>query len=240
MTTDGEKLLERMNFVGERLSALDPKPKNLPHQELVQRVADFMLSLGRLQVTYAFANEVGEELEDRNDVRFDPIAFFAAAPECLDDISMFVEFELQTSEMELLARKDKSIFAYNTLVFGAALRLARKELLSTDLMSFLIDHLINPSPPKVPKKRSKPKRTNDNLAFKLAAVAFAKSHGLDATRNDATVGVFSACDVVSEAAVKLYKATGDHQFISGYTYASLKKLWGQDTRFRCREKKVET
>lgn len=225
VTDKRDKLLARMNHVRERFSVLGPKPQNLPYDDIVARVADFILSQDKMRIAYAFGNEVGEDLEDKNDARFDPIALYQAYPDRIDTIVMYVETEMQSSENDLLKRKDSSLFAYNTLVFGSALRLARSEAVSPELLDFLLEHLIEPKPPSESKRRGRPKATNDELMFKRQAIKFAVAHGLPATRNDVTIKKHSACDAVADAGRKLYKTHRDDKFISGYTFEALKKIW---------------
>ena len=184
-----------------------------------------MLSQEKLRTDYAFSNEVGEDLEDDDDARFDPIALYAAHPESFDAIAMFVDAEMSEHEEELLSCKDASLFAYNTLVFGAALRLARSEKISPILMGFLVEHLIKPNPPQKLKGRGRPKDTTDDLTFKRQAIEFAVAHGLTPTRNDASTDMTSACDAVADAGRKLYQQHGNPKFISGYTFEALKKVW---------------
>jgi len=224
VTPNGKNLMERMKLVSERFSILEEKPQNLPYLEIVERTADFMLAQDKLRVAIAFGNEVGEDLENKHDARFDPIALLEAFPDSLDNIVMFVEAEMQASEQELLKRKDKSIFAYNTLVFGATLRFARSEPMSSELMGFLVSHMNQPSPPVLSKGRGRSRSINDDLYFKTNAIKFAVKHGLKATRNDKNMKEMSACDAVASAGRKLYQATGDKRFISGYTYDALKKV----------------
>lgn len=225
VTDKRDNVLERMKLLGERLTLLGPKPQSLPYAEIVARVADFILSQDKLRIGYAFSNEVGEDLEDDDDARFDPIALYDAYPESFDAIAMYVDAEMKDSEHALFERKDTSLFAYNTLVFGAALRLARSETVSTPLMAFLVDHLIKPSPPHKPKGRGRPKDSNDDLIFKRQAIEFAVAHGLTPTRNDASTDQTSACDAVADAGRKLYQSHHDAKFLAGYTFEALKKVW---------------
>jgi hypothetical protein len=222
-----DKLLARMNHVRERFSVLGTKPQNLPYDDIVERVADFILSQDKQRIAHAFGNEVGEDLEDKNNARFDPIALYQADPDRTDEIVMYVEAEMQSSEEDLLKRKDSSLFAYNTLVFGSALRLANSEAVSPELLDFLIEHLIEPKPPSESKRRARPKNTNDELRFKRQALQFAVAHGLTPTRNDVTIKKHSACDAVAAAGRKLYRIHGDQKFISGYTFEALKKVWSK-------------
>uniref|UniRef100_UPI00356761A8 hypothetical protein n=1 Tax=Roseovarius sp. TaxID=1486281 RepID=UPI00356761A8 len=166
MAPEQKPLLERMRLSGERYSPFGPKPQNLPFDDIVSRVADFMKRQEKLHIALIFGNEVGEELEDKNDERFDPIALFDTYSDQLDHIIMYVEHDLEFNEQELLSRKDSSLYAYNTLLFGAAIRLASRKAISRELRAFLVDHLIAPQTPKQPKKRGRPKTTNDDKYFR--------------------------------------------------------------------------
>ena len=224
VTDERENLLDRMKLLGERL-IIGRKPQNLPYAEIVARIADFMLSQERLRVAYAYGNEVGEDLEDEDDGRFDPIALYEAHPDSFDAIAMYVAAEMQEAMPELLERKATSLFAYNTLVFGAALRLARSESVPPHLMEFLVEHLVKPNPPQKLKGRGRPKDTTDDLTFKRQAIEFAVAQGLTPTRNDASTDMTSACDAVADAGRKLYQEHGNPKFITGYTFDALKKVW---------------
>lgn len=225
VTDERDNVFDRMKRLGERLTILGPKPRNLPYEEIVARVADFILSQDKLRIAYAYGSEVGENLEDEDDARFDPITLYAAHPDSFDAIAMYVDAEMQEAMPELLERKESSLFAYNTLVFGAALRLAKSETISPALMGFLVEHLIKPNPPHKPKGRGRPKDTNDDLTFKRQAIEFAVAHGLTPTRNDASTDQTSACDAVADAGRKLYQEHGNPKFIAGYTFDALKKVW---------------
>lgn len=74
VTANQDNPLDRIKLHGERFTIICPKPQDLPYEEIVTRIADFMLSQEKLQAAYAYGNEVSEDLEDENDRRFDPIA----------------------------------------------------------------------------------------------------------------------------------------------------------------------
>lgn len=199
-------LMKKMHYISERYTMSHPKPQNVPFDEIVTLVADFMKSAEEQRIAFSFGNEVGEHLEDKNDARFDPIALYDACPDQLDNIIMFVDHDMEFNEQELLSRQDKSLYAYNTLVFGAAIRLERKEALSKGLRAFLVDHLIASNPPKEAGtgKRERPKNKNDKKLFRYFAIKFAELHGMKPTRNDETKSRQSACDAVKKAADMLY------------------------------------
>jgi hypothetical protein len=168
---------------------------------------------------------VGAGLEDVTDRRFDHIALYADNRDELHEIQRLVEFELSTNEAELLERKTDSVFAYNTLVFGAAIKLARGEALSQGLSEFIIDHLIAPKPPIPPKGRGRPKKTKDSDRIRVSAIAFAVAHSLTPTRNEATVEKLSACDAVARAAQIMHQSHGIKDYATGWSYENLRKLW---------------
>ncbi len=71
VTDQRDNLLDRLKHLGERLTLLDPRALNLPYEEIVERVANFILSQDKLRIDYAFSDKVGEHLKDEDDARFD-------------------------------------------------------------------------------------------------------------------------------------------------------------------------
>ncbi len=225
MEQRSHQLAQRLRDRQERYSPIGPKPQGLPFKETVVRLVEYLHEARKIQLAVAFGNEVGAGLEDASDRRFDPIALYADNPDVLDDIQRLVEFELSTNEADLLDRRTDSVFAYNTLVFGAAIKLARGEALSQGLSEFIIDHLIAPKPPIPPKGRGRPKKTKDSDRIRVSAIAFAAAHGLTPTRNEATVEKRSACDAVAGAAQILHQSHGLQDYATGWSYENLRKLW---------------
>lgn len=234
---DENQLLNKLKLAGH-YSLLGPKPQDLTFQQIVAEVSVFLREQENYRISLSFGNEVGEDLEDENDGRFDPIALYAEFPENLDAIQMYVDSDIRNFEAELLARSDTSLYAYNTLVFGAAIRLAHSENPSPQLREFLVNHLIDPKPPKLTKKQGRPKKTNDDDLLKYHAIKFAVAHGLkptrndehdkkrvSTTRNDEHDKKISACDAVFKAACHLYQKENLVKFSAGYGYETLKKLW---------------
>lgn len=221
---DGGPLLNRLKLAG-KYSIVGEKPEDLPFEDIVAEVSVFLRAQENFRIAYSFGNEVGEDFDDDNDARFDPIALYAEFPQQLDTIHMYVDYDIRNSEAELLARCDTSLYAYNTLVFGAAIRLANSKNLSPQLREFLVNHLIDPKPPKVTKQQGRPKKTKDEDLFKYHAITFAAKHGLHPTRNDVTDNRISACDAVFEAALHLYNEEHLTKYSTGYGYETLKKLW---------------
>lgn len=220
-----QPLMQRMKDVQERFTSAGAKQQGLPFSEIVNRLAEFMFQQHRGRIATAFGNEVGAELEDATDWRFDPIALYAKYPDELSQIQLMVEHELLDNEEELLGRKDESIFAYNTLVFGIAIKLARGEELSEGLRSFAVDHMIAPNPPKRKQGRGRPKKSSAENWEKVLAIQFAVAHGLTRTRNDATAEKVTACDAVENAAKLMKTRYGLDGYETGYGYDNLRDLW---------------
>ena len=225
MESKGKLLIQRIKDRQQRYSYVGPKPPGLPFNEIVDRLVEFMLEQHRNRINIAFGNEVGVELEDSTDWRFDPIASFDKYPEELPNIQFLVEYELLNNEQELLERKEESIFAYNTLVFGVAIKLARGEELSGDLRSFVVDHLLAPNPPRPKRGPGRSPKSFDENWEKVSAIKFAVAHGLTPTRNDATIDKVSACDAVESAAKQIMKQHTIGDFGTGYGYETLRRLW---------------
>ncbi len=184
-----------------------------------------MLDQEGCRIDLAFGNEVGEDLEDPNDARFDPFEWYSKKPEELETIQMYVEWDLNENEDELLGRKDTSLYAYNTLMFGAAVRIRQGSNLSPALNKFFIEQQKNPQPPTQKKARGRPRKTNDDWFLKRQAIEFAVKHGLKAYRNDVTTERISALDAVEQAATLIYREEHIEEFSSGYGYENLKKIW---------------
>ena len=201
-------------------------PQSVTYQDIVAEIADFLLKKRGSQIIRSYGNEAFDDSDGMSLSRFDPIALYQADPDRYDEIVTMVEAELDVREEELLRRRGDSISAYNTLVFGAARRMAQDLPLSPALRSFISEHLISPQPP-VPekKKRGQPKHLVDDLWVKRVAIMRAIAMGLKATRADNGSAKTSACDAVSDAARRLYQEHGDTQFVTGYSYDALKKVW---------------
>lgn len=229
MSNENE-LLEKLKNVQERFSLVGPKPQDLTTEELVERIAAFLISQYRMLPLIAYGNQVGEEFEDESDQRYDPIEHLASCPDDLDQIAMYVKHDMEQNEAELLSRKDSSLYAYNTLAFGAAIKLARSETLSEDLLSFLIGHLIQPSQPKEQRGAGRPASNNQQRDIKISGIRFACLHGVTATRNDASEAKVSACDLVERAARLIFKRDKNSYFSAGFGYENLKRLWHIEKR----------
>ena len=214
-----EKLKEHYKNIG-----LDTA--TLTYQDIVNRVADFLLMKKRAEIYSSYGNEAFDDPEAMGLSRFDPIAVVAAQPDSFNVIAEMVEAELAVSELRLLDDREHSIFAYNTLVFGASQRIAKDLPMSEELRHFIAAHLVSPNAPKPKKKtRGQPKHKTDEFHVKRTAIMHAVALGLQPTRNDQASAQISACDAVAEAAKRLYQADGDPRFITGYTFEALKKVW---------------
>lgn len=172
MNTNESDLLNRLQKALEQPSLYGKKPQDLSFDEIVDLLVEFMLDQENQKIELRFGNQVGEELEDENDARFDPIALLAEDPDNIDKLPMYVYWDIKEHETELLDRGKTSLYAYNTLVFGAAIMIARSEPMSDRLRRFLINHLVSPFPPKLTKKRGRPKSTNEEIDMKYDAIEF--------------------------------------------------------------------
>lgn len=225
MAEDPSAILSHLRLHQERSLPSGDKQQGLSFEEIVSRTADFLLEQRSYFVTMAFSNEVGADLEDVDDLRFDPVALYARDKDRLPLIQAHVENDVELNEANLFERKGESIYAYNTLVFGAAIKLARDEPLSHEWREFLVEHLIDPRPPTQRRRRGRPKMSTEEKLLRVYAVKFAAAHGLSPTRNEETAEEVSACDAVAKAAQRLHAAHGIEDFALGYSYESLRKLW---------------
>ena len=203
------------------------KPQGLSLEEIQLRVQEFMIGNEKLKMGFSFADGIGIGNTSETDAQFDPVKEYKDDPDRLDDITMYVEHDMEYRQNELLKEAVSFECSYNTLLFGAALKLANKEDMSDELREFVFNHLI--SPPEKPKKRGgRPKITTGDEQLRYYAIEFACKHGLTATRNDVS-DPHSACDVVAAAALALYRF-GMKEYATGYGYDNLKKIWNKNSR----------
>jgi hypothetical protein len=215
-------LKQRMLEIRDRYSILGDKPQDLSFPEIQARVQDFLINQEDLKNSYAFGEGIAVGNASEKDAQFDPVKEFEADPNKLDELIMYVEFDMEIREHELLKEAGSFESSYNTLLFGAAMKLARKEDISDDLREFLVNHLISPLK-KWKKREGRPKITKLDEKFRYFAIEFARKHGLSSARNHLSPRR-SACDVVSAAALALRKS-GRAEFTKGYGYENLKKIW---------------
>jgi len=218
-----QRLLENQ----ERHSLLGDKPQGLSLEEIQLRVQKFMIRIEKLKMPFSFGEGIGVGNTSETDAQFDPVKEYKDDPDRLDDITMYVEHDMEYRQNELLKEAGSFECSYNTLLFGAALKLENKEDMSDELRKFVYRHLV--SPPEKPKKRGgRPKITTLDEKLRCQAIEFACKHGLTATRNDVS-DPHSACDVVAAAALALCQS-GKKQYKKGYGYDNLKKIWNEYSR----------
>lgn len=225
MNQPSDKLRSKLTEHQQRFGIAGPKPQGLPYREIVDRVAGFLLSQDGYRVAHSFGAGVLANDVDEGDRAFDPIWLYQSYPDQADTIAMYVEAELQDATKALLQESSSNLAAYNTLLFGIALRLARAEPLSEEFVEFLVNHLLQPQLPSSTKVRGRPKKFNDDDLLKKHAIKFATQHGLKITRNNQVSAKITAFDAVSDAALKLYQERKDARFATGYSYENLKKIW---------------
>jgi len=216
-------LKQRLLEIRNRYSILGDKPQDLSFPEIQARVQDFLIDQEDQKNAFAFGEGIAVGNASEKDAQFDPVKEFEANPNKLDELIMYVEFDMEIREDDLLKEAVSFESSYNTLLFGAAMKLARKEDISDDLREFLVNHLISPLK-KWKKREGRPKITKLDEKFRYFAIEFARKHGLSATRHDEKRDRDSACDVVSAAALALYHS-GMTEFGTGYGFDNLKKIW---------------
>ena len=212
----------------KQLGALKPeskKPSGLSFDEIVLHTEEFILSQSRYRIDNAFGNMVGPDLESPEDEKFDPLALYKNDPTDIDDISMYVQFDMNRRESELVKLSDKNEFYYNMVIFGAALKIANSEDLSENLRTSLVKHLID-GPRLFKNARGRPSASRDNKVFAIEAIRYAHSFGLHVSRNDASPPR-SACDAVEFAADNLIKSGKLKEFPLEYTFKNLIGLWNK-------------
>lgn len=196
----------------------------LTNAEIVDKVSAYMLQKETTAWKAAYEEfSFSDELKEGTPA-FDPLT--ATLNEHVDQRKVLsrVLTLVETKEKELLLRAAGDASAYNVLLFGAALKLRGGSTLSEELASFVADHLTSPSDFSKSAK-GRPKRDPLLAERKLFAILYAMSHGLPATRRESN-DPNSACDIVSEAALKLAKQ-GRRDFSHGYGYETLRKIYAK-------------
>lgn len=220
-------LMTRLRKVDD-LTLTGPKPQGLPRSEIKERLIAFMLTNERLSGTIAFGEGVDKGNAPDGVQHYDPVEELRRDDSKLDQILMLVEQDMNFREAALLEEAQQHQ-ASNVLLFGAAAKIARDEQLSDALRELVVKHLV--SPPNFPSQpKGKPKRNPHVDERKYFAVKFAMQHGLKPTRND-TSQHHSACDLVAEAALELWKM-GHSPFATRYGYDNLKKIYLNESKLR--------
>lgn len=217
-----DKLLEN----DRKFSLSDGKPQNLSRQELVDALTDFLLEAEQSRIEFRFGDSVDKAASPAGTRFFDPIVELGNNPGALERITNYVEADMAINEAELINEAKTYQSSYNSLLFGAAIKIARNDTISEELREFLVEHLIDPKAP-ANRKQGRPKQDPYTDRIKYRAVVFATLHGLSATRNEASAPN-SACDIVADAALKL-KQSGYKEFNIGYSYESLKKTYYKES-----------
>ena len=222
-------LMARLRKVGD-LTLPGSKPQGLPLSEIKERVIAFMLSNEEMSGVIAFGDDVDKDDMPEGVKHYDPAEELRKDDSKLDEILMLVEHDMNLREAALLEEAQEHQSSYNVLLFGVAVKLARDEHLSDALREFVVQHLVNP-PNFSTQSKKKPKRNPHVDERKYFAVEFATQHGLKPTRNNASQHHHSACDVVAEAALALWKM-GYSNFATGYGFDNLKKIYENEKKAR--------
>lgn len=212
--------------VWERTTLATPKPKDLSFDEIVDRVVDFMVSKEEGRPQEAYGNQVGKDLEDDNDERFDPIEVLLKTedPQKRIEILFNVKRDVDQNLDELLDRSRESLYAYYSLLVRAGLYQNSGEEMPDALREFIAQEEARPNPPKPKKPRGRPRASNHHNEYRFEAIQFANRHNLYPTRNEASEPK-SACDAVATAALRLSKGEYADRFSSGYNYETLRRIW---------------
>jgi hypothetical protein len=228
--TSANSLMERLKRNQERFSLLGPKPQDLTRSEMVSRVEDFLLLQEELAWHFSFGDAEEKDEAPKGTVHFDPVEIYNSNPEHLEKLVHCVEFDMNGREEQLLDEAKRHRSSYNTLLFGAAIKLHKKETLSDGLRDLVVDHLI--SKPASTKQKEKGGQRKDPIRndCKYEAIQFVCLHGFKATRfKDSARN--SACDIIEDAALSLWKK-GHTQFGSGYRYDNLQAIYSKKSKTR--------
>lgn len=228
--TSANSLMERLKRNQERFSLLGPKPQDLTRSEMVSRVEDFLLQQEELAWRLSFGDAEEKDEAPEGTVHFDPVEIYHSNPEHLEELVHHVEFDMNGREEELLDEAKRLRSSYNTLLFGAAIKLHKKETLSDGLRDLVVDHLISKPPCKPQRKRGGQRKDPARNDRKYEAIQFVCLHGFKATRfKDSARN--SACDIIEDAALSLWKK-GHTQFGSGYRFNNLTPIYSKKSKTR--------
>ena len=114
-------LKQRLLEIRNRYSILGDKPQGLSFPEIQARVQDFLIDQEDQKNAFAFGEGIAVGNASEKDAQFDPVKEFEADPNKLDELIMYVEFDMEIREHELLKEAGSFESSYNTLLFGAAI-----------------------------------------------------------------------------------------------------------------------
>jgi len=197
------------------------KPEDF--EAIVRLTERFLVSQSKAWMANSFGNMTGPELEDSNDQFFDPLEEYRKEPDNLEEICLYLQHDMNEREHELIELSHGNKSTYNMVVFGAAIKLAQGENISSELREFLINHLIGEQP-KFKRGKGRPKASSDSKRFALYAIEFARSFGLSATRYGDERSD-TACDAVEKAANNLIASGAIKSLPIQYTYRNLVHIW---------------
>ena len=216
-------LIDRMRQQQNEMLVITGINDDLTYAEIVNRVKIYIENLERLKSAYAYGDTDFDDPNLQKENVYDPIAFLEAEPDEFEALMHMVAHDVEHYLSIIIARKDDCSHSYNILLFACAMHVANSKTIPEDLQPFLVDHLLNPTLGQ--KKHGPGRRKRPEIETKLigSAVSFAKSHGLTATRNDASVEKMSACDAVGEAVSELMREKRTK--LSCSNYDAIQKIW---------------
>jgi len=188
-----EPIWKRMRTEQRRKAELTPE----------QKVEEFFVAKTEMLALDHFGTE-----------EFDPIAAEQKDPDTIEELKWHIFWEVTDKLDDTINRAETSIAAHNTLVFGE--RLLTNECLEVPerLQAYLEGE---PKPRK--KGRGRPQQTDARREHYLELILYTRDTlKLHATRNEATIGVVSACDYIETLAKK-------NGFPLGYGFSNLSKIW---------------
>ena len=202
----------------------------LSDTQIIERVREFMLFQYDRLFVQAMANEYyldsrSIEDDDEQRMRLDPVEMWKNNPKLHTDIYNFVKLRIHNCEELLLAKSTSCLVCYNTLLFGAGIKMEEGEALSSELRLFVSNHLKNPSPPKERTRRGPKTFDAERNFLRLSAIRFATLYGINATEGEVRNQKLHACVAVDSAATKILTKNKIEYFRKGFTKSALMKLW---------------
>lgn len=216
-------LMDKLKQSSNKMRVRTGIDDTLPYASIVKRVEVFIQSLEGSNLAYVYGYTDFDDPQLSKENVYDPIAFLEADPDQFELLQHMVSHDLEHYLDTLLTRKKSCAHSYNILVFGCAIYVYYSKPLPEKLQSFLVEHLLDPHADLKKSQIGRRKRPETETRLIGAAVSFAKSHGLNATRNDASSKKVSACDAVGEAVSKLISEKRTK--LSCSNYDTIQKIW---------------
>ena len=102
MTQPYDKLRSILEDSQERFGILGSKPQGLAYEEIVDRVAEFLLSQESYRIALSFGAGVLSTDVDDGERPFDPIWLYQTYPYQVEAIAMYVEAELLDATVSVI------------------------------------------------------------------------------------------------------------------------------------------